>query len=325
MSSALEGRLDAFPRLSLAEWPTPLGHLPALSRELGRDVFVKRDDLVGGNKVRSLEYLLARAEGKGARRVATFGALQSNHVRLTAETARRLGMTAHAIYFERRPRTLDGNALATARAGARLHFVPFGRSTRPVFTIEQAIGLGHAAAWFLVGPHEFVPVGGYSWRGALGYVRAAAELDEQAREAAIGGAWVILAAGTGATLSGLLAGLRFCGSELRPVGIDVGNLWRRFPDSIARLATEVSQRISASSPTFTARDVPLVGKRYVGAGYAVPSEAGAAAGDRLRSLEGVDLDPVYTAKAFAGLLDLAGRGELGSSRPIVFLHTGGVL
>ena len=324
MRPSVEGRLQAFPRLRLAEYPSPLEHLPALSNELARDVFVKRDDLLGGNKVRSLEYLMAHAQARTATRVATFGAPESNHVRLTAEVAHRLGIEVHAIYFGRRPRRLGGNALRTARAGARVHFVPFGRSSRPALTIEQAIALAHAAAWFLAGPHEFIPVGGYAWRGCLGYVRAAVELDGQARALGIGNAAVVLAAGTGGTLAGLLAGLALCGSTLSPLGVDVGNLWRRFPDSIARMATDVCRRLGDPGLRFSAGEIRLEAHRYVGAGYAVPSAAATKAGRRLEALDGIRLDPVYTSKAFAGLLDLVGRDGLGSSEPIVFLHTGGV-
>jgi 1-aminocyclopropane-1-carboxylate deaminase/D-cysteine desulfhydrase-like pyridoxal-dependent ACC family enzyme len=318
------GRLDAFPRLRLAELPSPFEHLPAMSAELGRDVFAKRDDLIGGNKVRSLEYLMAHAQRRAATRVATFGALESNHVRLTAETARRLGIEAHAVYFERRPSRLDGNALRTAQAGARLHFVPFGRSSHPLLTIEQAIRLARAVSWGLAGPQEFVPVGGFSLRGCLGYARAAVELDEQARASGVGDAWVVLAAGTGGTLAGVLPGLALCGSRLRPVGIDVGNLWRRFPDSIARMVTEVGRRVGSPSGPADAREIPLVERRYVGSGYGLPSGPAAAAARRLEAAEGIRLDAVYTAKAFAGLLDLAKRGALGERDPVVFLHTGGV-
>jgi 1-aminocyclopropane-1-carboxylate deaminase/D-cysteine desulfhydrase-like pyridoxal-dependent ACC family enzyme len=133
---------------------------------------------------------------------------------------------------------------------------------------------------------------------------------------------VVLAAGTGGTLAGLMAGLALCGSRLRPLAIDVGKLWRSFPDSIAALAGEICARLGAPR-AFAPADVPLVERAYVGERYAAPSEAGRAAMRRLALMEGVLLDPIYTAKAFAGLLDRAERGLLGRHEPLIFLHTGG--
>jgi 1-aminocyclopropane-1-carboxylate deaminase/D-cysteine desulfhydrase-like pyridoxal-dependent ACC family enzyme len=189
-------------------------------------------------------------------------------------------------------------------------------------TVETANRLVRVLALGLTGRHHFVPVGGYSWRGCLGPVRGALELDEQAAQLGIRNARVIVAAGTGATLAGLLAGLALVGSPLQPLGIDIGNLWSRFPSSIARLASEVCARLG-DARTFSAADVPLVQRTYVGGGYGHPSDDGAAASELLTRLEGTTLDPVYTAKAFAGLLDLVDRGSLGSDAPIVFLDTGG--
>jgi 1-aminocyclopropane-1-carboxylate deaminase/D-cysteine desulfhydrase-like pyridoxal-dependent ACC family enzyme len=174
-----------------------------------------------------------------------------------------------------------------------------------------------------VGRHYFIPVGGHSWRGCLGYVRAAFELDEQARGLGLEASWLLLAAGTGGTLAGLLAGLRLCGSSLRPLAIDVGRLWKGFPDSIAHMAGELCARLGQPH-SFGADEVPLIEGAYVGRRYGVPSRDGVAAVQRLARLEGIALDPIYTGKAFAGLLDLAGRGQLGEDEPIIFLHTGGL-
>jgi L-cysteate sulfo-lyase len=323
---SLQARLDAFPRLALGDYPTPLEPLPRLSSELGRRVYVKRDDAPGselsGNKTRNLEYLIADAREQGARRLVTFGALHSNHTRLTAAAARRFGIETHALYFERRPASLPDNARLTGREGARLHFLPFGGARRAGMTIETANRLAHLAAWSIVGPHYFLPVGGYSWRGCLGYVGAALELDEQVEALGLERPWLVLAAGTGATLAGLLAGCVLAGSSLRLLGIDVGALWKRFPASIARTAGKVCARLG-SERRFAPSDVPIVERAYVGEGYAVPSTGGVAAIELLARLEGIRLDTVYTGKAFAGLLDLVERRGLGADEPIVFLHTGG--
>jgi 1-aminocyclopropane-1-carboxylate deaminase/D-cysteine desulfhydrase-like pyridoxal-dependent ACC family enzyme len=321
----LLARLDAPARIVLGFTPTPLQRLPRLSAELGRPVFVKRDDLLGpalgGNKTRKLEYLMAEARQLGARRVVTFGGLQSNHARLTAAAASLLGMEAHLLYFERRPAVLRGNLLLNQLLGARMHFWPLAPTRPRPRSLEASVRLARLLARLRVGSHYFIPVGGHTWLGALGYVRAAVEIDEQARGLGCGDAWLVVAAGSGGTLAGLLAGLRLVGSRLRPLGIDVGKLWKAFPAVVARLASEVCTRLGEPH-TFAPGDVPLVEGSYVGAAYGQPSKAGGAALELLARTEGILLDPVYSAKAFAGLLGESAR--FGRDAPVVFLHTGGL-
>ena len=324
--NALHSRLDEYPRLSLAQYPTPLQFLPRLSGELDRPIYLKRDDEIGpalgGNKTRKLEYLMADAQRRHAHRVVTFGGLQSNHARLTAAVARQSNLEPHLFYFEPRPAQLAGNLLINQLLGAQMHFIPFGGGGASM-TLEQTIRLVRLVAWLRVGAHYFIPVGGHNWRGCLGYVRAAIELEEQTRAARIEHAWLIVAAGSGGTLAGLLAGLTLLNSPLHLLGIDVGRLWKSFPDSIARLASEVCSRLGAPH-VFTSDQVPLIEGTYVGERYAVLTQDCTEAVRRLARCEGILLDPVYTGKAFAGLLDLTQRGQLGSREPIIFLHTGGV-
>ncbi len=323
----LSAKLQAYPRVRLAQYPTPLEPLPRLSEELGREIFVKRDDTpgpaMGGNKTRKLEYLLADAQDRGAQRVVTFGGLQSNHVRLTAAAARKCGLETHIFYFDRRPQQLTGNLMLNELLGARMHFVPFGGGGSGSMTLETTIRLVRLLARLRVGSQCFIPVGGHSWRGCLGYVQAALEIHNQAQELEIEDAWLVTAVGTGGTLAGLLAGLALLHSRLRLVGIDVGNLWKAMPASVARMAGEICERLGQRH-TFRAEDVPYVEKAYVGEGYAIPTPECRGAVRRLARLEGMLLDPVYTGKAFAGLLDLVDKGRLGSDHAIIFLHTGGI-
>jgi D-cysteine desulfhydrase family pyridoxal phosphate-dependent enzyme len=322
---ALRQELNALPRLCLAEYPTPLEHLPRLSADLGRPLWIKRDDEIGpglgGNKTRKLEYLLAEAQQIGARRVATFGGLQSNHARITAAAANRLGMQAHLFYFEPRPPRLSGNLLINQALGARMHFIPLGGGGG--MSLEATIRLVRWVARLRIGRHYFIPVGGHNVLGCLGYARAALEIDEQARAEGIQQARLVLAAGSGGTLAGLMAGLALIDSPLRLLGIDVGKLWKGFPISIAQLAGEVCAFLGEPR-RFDPAQVPLVEERYVGEAYGKPSPQGMAALRCLANREGILLDPVYTAKAFAGLLDLSERGELGRDEPLIFLHTGGL-
>jgi D-cysteine desulfhydrase family pyridoxal phosphate-dependent enzyme len=320
-------RLERFPRIPLADYPTPLEHLPRLSAGLKREVFIKRDDVLGpglgGNKTRKLEYLLAEAKRSGVHRIATFGGLQSNHARITAAAARRLGLEPHLFYFEARPQRFTGNLLLNRLMDAHMHFLPLGAGGDASRTLETANRLVHLLAWLRLGRHYFIPVGGYSWRGGLGYVRAAVEIEMQARALGIEKAHLVLAAGTGGTLAGMFSGLTLMDSSLRLLAIDIGVLWKDFPGSLARVAGEICTQLGEAR-VFHASDVPLLEQTYAVPKYGVPSPACQEAIRRLARAEGILLDPVYTGKAFAGMLDLIEKGHLGSNEPIIFLHTGGL-
>ncbi len=323
--------LRPFPRLTLNHTPTPLQAMPRLSAEVGGpQLWLKRDDELGpgggGNKGRPLEFLLGEAMAQGKRKVITFGGLQSNHARMTAAACARLGLPTHLFFFEKRPSILQGNLLLDQLFGAKLHFIPFGGGGDASLTLETTIRLVRLVSWLRVGPGAyFMPVGGHTAVGCLGYVAAALEI--QAQIAALGldptSVTIVLPVGTGVTLAGLWAGFHLLGSPVRVLGIDVGKLWRTFPASIARLATEVCGLLGQPR-RFTADDVPIIEKTYVGEGYArLRAEAVTAIG-RLARLEGVVLDPVYSGKAFAGLLDLLENGRFAPDAQIVFLHTGGL-
>jgi 1-aminocyclopropane-1-carboxylate deaminase/D-cysteine desulfhydrase-like pyridoxal-dependent ACC family enzyme len=318
--------LDAVPRVVLGEYPTPLQPLPALSRALGRPVFVKRDDQLGpaggGNKTRKLEYFLAEAQAQGYKAVATFGGLQSNHARLTAAAARMLGLEPHLFYFAPRPERPEGNVVLAEILGAKMHFL--GRGVRRAMSVERASRLARLITYRHLGREAyFIPLGGHGTLGALGYARAALELDAQAAALGLGRATVVVAAGTGGTLAGVIAGLALAGSPLRALGIDVGALWTGFAASVGRLAAGACERVGVPM-TFATGSVPLIERTYVGRRYGTPTEAGLAAIRRLAESEGVLLDPVYTGKAFAGMLDLVARGDVPPGEPVIFLHTGGL-
>jgi L-cysteate sulfo-lyase len=327
-SEALFQILESFPRIPLADpSATPLEHLPRLSTQLKREVFIKRDDVLGpglgGNKTRKLEYLLGEAQQRGLRKVATFGGLQSNHARITAAAARKLGLEPHLFYFEKRPEQLTGNLLINQLMDAHMYFIPQGAGSDGTLTLETTNRLVRFLAWLRLGRHYFIPVGGYSWRGCLGYVRAAVEIESQARALGIEKAHLVLAAGTGGTLAGLLAGLTLIDSSLFLLGIDVGKLWKGFPASLARLTGEICRRLGAKR-VFKPGEIPLLEETYALPRYGVPSDVCREAILRLARTEGILLDPVYTGKAFAGMLDLIEKGELGFNEPIIFLHTGGL-
>ena len=323
--------LGAFPRVRLGAFPTPLEPLPRLTASLhGPQLWVKRDDVVGpamgGNKTRKLEFLFGQAQAQRAQVVATFGGLQSNFARQMVAGARALGLEPHCFYFNPRPRRLEGNLLLARLMGARLHFIPIGGAGDGGMTIEQATRLVRILATVTPGCLGrrvfFMPVGGHTATGALGYVAAAGELCDQLRAQGFERATIVLAAGSGGTLAGLMAGLHLLRSPHKLLGIDVGKLWRGFPASIAALASEVLDLIGQPH-RFSPSDVPMIEGTYAGAGYAQTTPASLDAIHRLAELEGLLLDPVYTAKAMAGLVDLVGQGRWGRQEHVVFLHTGG--
>jgi D-cysteine desulfhydrase len=324
---ALVDALERVPRRSLGSCPTPLVRLDNLSRELGREVYVKRDDALGpaggGNKTRKLEYLLADAVEAGATRIVTVGGLQSNHARLTAAAARILGFEPHLLLFGKKPKRALGNLLLDRLAGAELHFIPPGPIASGPCTFEELDAYVREEATKRVGDHYHVPLGGSNGLGSLGYVRAAVEIEEQAQAAGVADAWVVVATGSGGTLAGLIAGFRLIGSSLRLVGIDVASIWKNSPELVARIANDAAGLIGLPA-NVEPSDVSLIEHTYVGEGYAVPSSDGTAAIRHLVRSEGLLLDPTYTGKAFAGLLDLNESGHLGDDEPVIFWHTGGL-
>ncbi|MCL4264896.1 MAG: pyridoxal-phosphate dependent enzyme [Anaerolineae bacterium] len=326
----LQDRLDQWPRLHYGRTPTPLEPLPNLTRQLGGpQLWIKRDDGygpgMGGNKGRKLEFLMAEALRQGKRKVVTFGGLQSNHARMTAAACAPLGLEAHLFFFARRPSTLPGNLLLDTLFNARLHFIPFGGGGDASLTLEQTNRLVRWLSWALVGRSYFMPVGGHTVIGCLGYVAAAVELAEQVTALGLAADKVVVvtAVGTGGTLAGLMAGLRLIGSPIQLLGLDIGKLWKTFPASIARLAGDLCA-VLGEPHTFLPANVPMIAETYAGPGYSVMTQNTAVAIHTLAQSEGIILDPVYTGKAFAGLLDLLANGRFSPDTHLIFLHTGGL-
>ena len=330
-------QLSKFPRVRLGQFPTPLEPMPRLTQALGGPtLLVKRDDGVGpatgGNKTRKLEFLFGEAQARRAESVATFGGLQSNFARQMCAGARSLGLEPHCFYFTRRPARLGGNLLLAKLFGAHLHFLPFGQSDEPSMTIEQSM---HLVRWVVrLTPScwgkrtYFMPVGGHTPVGCLGYVLAAMEIEEQLRERRIEHATVVTAVGTGGTLAGLLAGFHLLNSRHTVLGIDVGKLWRAFPASIASLASEICALLGEphafrAGPA-TSSGVPMIEHTYVGKAYARPTPESVEALRFVAQQEGLVLDPVYTSKAMAGLIDWVRQGRWNAGQHVVFLHTGGM-
>lgn len=323
-------RLNCFPRLAYGSYPTPLERLARLEKQMdGPTLWVKRDDgigpALGGNKGRKLEFLMAEAVNRGHKKVVTFGGLQSNHARMTAAACSSLGLQAHLFFFASRPAQLEGNLLLDKLMGARLYLIPFGGESSGSMTLEQTTRLVRWVSRFIVGPGAyFMPVGGHTPLGCLGYVAAALELHQQVQAMGLplNKTTILTATGTGGTLAGLITGFRLLNSPLRVLGLDIGKLWRGFPDSLARLAGQIAHLLGEHE-MWRGRDIPLIENQYAGSGYGQLDELTRQAIRLMAQQEGILLDPIYSAKAFAGLLDLLKQGYFQPDEHLVFLHTGG--
>ena len=310
--------IDDFPRLSLAALPTPLQRLDNISRLTGKNVYIKRDDLtgvgLGGNKVRKLEYLLADARAQGADYVLTTGGAQSNHAMLTAACANRLGMKAILVLKKRGVTARRGNQLLNSLLGADVRFIDTP-DYADIYAEMERISAELAAA----GHKAYcIPVGGSVPLGSLGYVRAMQETARQAEALGVRFDRVFCATGSGGTHAGtaLGAALYLPGAAVTGVAVDTDP----FDEIVPRLIRETAALLETPLPAGTDA-VDLMD--MCGPGYAIPSAEGNAAIRLMAENEGLILDPVYTGKAFAGLLARVRSGALDGEANILFMHTGG--
>ena len=319
--------LARFPRVALAHAPTPLEPLDRLRAELGDGspkLLVKRDDCTGlaggGNKTRKLEYLLGRARADGADSVITCGGVQSNHVRQTAAAAARLGLHCELVLTRNVPDRPEayletGNVQLDRLLGAQVHLHP-GDADRQREMAEIAAAArtrGRSPAVF--------PTGGSTAVGALGYVRAALELVQQAAERDQPLDAIVHACSSGGTQAGLVVGLHALGQSARVIGIDVEGDAGETEATVRQLVHETCQLLQIDPPPAAAVRVEA---GHAGPGYGVPTEAMVAAVRRAARAEGLLLDPVYTGKAMAGLIALVQDGAFDAGETVAFLHTGGL-
>lgn len=317
--------LARFPRLRLTQAPTPLEALPNLSRLLdGPQLFIKRDDntglALGGNKTRKLEFLLGDALAKGATHIVTQGATQSNHVRQTIAAANKLGLPstvlleervsdAHADYYS------NGNVLLDQLLGADIETRPAGLDMN-----HELLAVGERLQAAGEVPY-LIPGGGSNAIGALGYVLSAQELLQQSTEQALRIDHVIHATGSSGTQAGLVVGLQAANSGIPLLGFSVRAARDKQIENVTRLARQTWDLLDIRQP-FDDSAV-RVNADYVGAGYGIHTEGTLEAIRLLARHEGILLDPVYSGKAFAGLIDLIRRGHFRRDENIVFVHTGG--
>lgn len=318
----LKMEIDKIPRLRIAFFPTPLHKLENISKELKRNIYIKRDDLngfaFGGNKIRKLEFLLADAIEKNSDIIITAGALQSNHCRLTAALASKLGFEVHLVLLGKKPKKFTGNLLLDELVGANLHFFDtknWDNLNQKMVDLSKKLEAEGGKKVYTI------PIGGSVPLGSLGYVLAAKEIKEQAKKIGITFSHIFHASSSGGTQAGLEIGKRIFSLNSEIVGIGV----TKPIDKIKRKIFDISNGIiNFLGLKFKIRiNEIIVDENYVGKSYGIKTKGCVEAVKLLAKKEAIFLDYVYTGKAFSGLIDYCKRKKFSSNDNILFLHTGG--
>jgi len=315
------------PRVALGNWPTPLYELPSLSATLGGPrIFVKRDDLtglaLGGNKCRKLEYVLADAQRRGVDTLITSGSSQSNFALQMAGAARKVGMEPYLVLVKGVHVETQGNLL--------LHNIL--NSTVTVLEVS------HPSEMFTTMPKKMeeladelrtkgrnpsvIPAGAFTPLGTAGWVNAAEEMSQQLQDQKIDVHYVVLANGSGGTQAGLTLGFKQLKLPLNIIGISVLNEKTEATTIVLNQISETAQLLNLDV-TISSNDVTIYDD-YIGQGYGIPTKECIEAIRVVAQTEAIFLDPVYTGKAMAGLIDLITNGRLTKKDAVLFIHTGGV-
>ncbi|MBR4538374.1 MAG: D-cysteine desulfhydrase family protein [Clostridia bacterium] len=304
-------QLNDFPKVRLGIFPTPIQKLENISKKLNTNVFIKRDDLtglgLGGNKVRKLEFLLADARQKGAQVVFTTGGAQSNHAMLTAAAAGKLGMKPILILKKRGVTERLGNQLLEHLMGTEVIFMDtddYADIYAEMDRMGQRLGV----------PYYKIPCGGSNALGALGYVDCAREIGEQG----VRFDHIVCAEGSGGTMAGMALGAKLFLPDTKVHGmmVDTDPFDQITPALMREAAAMLEADVEISADDYHLLDM-------CGPGYAIPSQEGNDAISLMAREEGLFLDPVYTGKAFAGLLKMAKEGAFRETENVLFLHSGG--
>jgi len=317
--------LARFPRRRYTEGSTPLEAAPRFSAAVGGpNIFIKRDDLLGlaagGNKTRKLEFLVADALAQGADTLVTCGAVQSNHCRLTLAAAVKEGLKCRLVLEERVPGSykLDAsgnNFLYRLMGVEQVKVVPGGSD------MVEEMNLAASEVEAAGRKAYIIPGGGSNAIGATGYAACAEEILAQAFDKGINFDRIVCASGSAGTHAGLVAGFYGNNSGIPIVGIDVSRPKEQQERLVYDLAQKTAARLGIQSEI--PRDAVLCFGDYVGRGYSIATPEMAEAVRLLARTECILLDPVYTGKAMAGLIDLSRKGFFKKNENILFVHTGG--
>ncbi len=317
--------LARYPRLHFAHLDTPLEPMPQLTKLLdGPTLWIKRDDCTGlaggGNKTRKLEFLMADALEQGADTIITQGATQSNHARQTVAIATKLGLDCHILLEDRTGSedadyVYNGNVMLDQLFGGQLRKYPGGTDMNAAME-ELATKLKAEGK-----KPYIIPGGGSNEIGALGYVNCALELLGQANDRGLRIDHLVHATGSAGTQAGLVTGLYGSNSQIPVLGIGVRVPREQQEANVFRLAERTAEKLGI--PGAIKREDVVANCDYVGEGYGIPAESTLEAIELFARHEGILLDPVYSGKGAAGLIDLIRKGHFKKGENIVFLHTGG--
>lgn len=317
--------LSRFPRVHLAHLPTPLERLDHFSKALdGPTIYLKRDDCTGlgtgGNKTRKLEFLIADALENNADVVVTQGAVQSNHARQTVAAATRHGMQCE-ILLENRTESSErdylesGNVFLDKLFGANVSHFPKDTNMDAAMEAcaEELRGAGK-------NPY-IIPGGGSNAIGALGYVNCAIETLTQANDTGLQIDHFVTATGSAGTQAGLVVGLEATNSQIPLLGIGVRAPKQKQEENVFNLACKTADYMGIAG--CVTRDKVIADSNYVGGGYGVPTDSMIEAVTMMARQEAILMDPVYSGKGLAGLIDYIRKGYFKKTDNVVFLHTGG--
>ena len=320
---------DSFPSVQLAHTPTPFERMPNLSVELaGPELWIKRDDCtglaMGGNKARQLEFYIGQAQQQGADMLLTTGAVQSNHVRMTVAAARKMGLGIEVQLEQRvsgrQPEYYDsGNPFLNKLMGAKINHYPVGEDEDGADNAlyQRAEELKKQG----VTPYVIPLSGNHTPYGALGYVKAAEEIKQQMQQTGLKFDAIVLPTGSANTQAGLLFGLRALRLPIKVLGVCVrrqaDQQFQRVLDKTNELAKMLNHETCVDKPDIVVDDTVLY------PGYGQLNEKVVEAVQLTAGSEGILLDPTYTGKAMAGLIDCVRQGQWSSNQRILFLHTGG--
>ncbi len=317
--------LTKFPKFPLVHRPTPLEPLKRLEAHLGGpQIYIKRDDCTGlafgGNKARKLEFLIADALEKGATTIVTVGSMQSNHVRQTAAAAVKAGLKCELVLDWRVPWTdpaygNSGNILLDRLLGATVHLCgKAGSRNDKAHEVMAAIEARGDKGYF-------IPTGGSNAVGSLGYVDCALEIIEQAQQQNIQIDHVVVASGSGGTQAGMMVGLVAANSKISCIGIDIDHDPVAVGEEVRTIAAQTAKLIGLSAGV--KQDRFELAEGYGAPEYGMPNNPTIEAITLLAQTEAIILDPVYTGKAMAGLIDMITKNRFGKDEVVLFVHTGG--
>ena len=322
-------QLSKYPRVKLIHSPTPLEYLENLTQHLdGPDIYIKREDCTGlafgGNKSRKLEFLIGDALKNKADVIITAGAVQSNHCRQTAAAATKFGMECIIVAKPSWSKEYNGNLFLDELLGAKLVLLEEDNEALDQggkLSMEETIENLMADLKTKGKNPYYIPVGGSNSIGSLGYISMTMELIAQANEMGIEIGSMVAASGSGGTQTGMILGADVEKSGIQTVGMAISSDATIVIPKLKDLCNQTSDYYELGL-SYDEKDI-IFNDNYIGEGYGIPSEEMIEAVKLLARKEGIILDPVYSGKAFAGMVDLIKKGYFDKSKAVVFIHTGG--